>query len=74
MTLIYSAVDHLYATPRLNEAIRRLRLARVKAAQQANNDLMTGLDQALDQLESPLPLVDEVIWRLEELCVDFEIS
>ena len=36
--------------------------------------LASGLDQALDQLESSLPLVDEVIWRLEELCVDFEIS
>jgi hypothetical protein len=74
MALIYSAIDQLYGTPKLNEAIRRLRLARVKATQQENKGLMAGLDQALDKLESPLPLVDEVIWGLEEICVDFEIS
>lgn len=72
LALIYSAIDHLYGTPRLNEAIRRLRLARVKAARPDSNGLVASLDQALDKLESPLPVVDEVIWRLEELCLDFE--
>ncbi len=72
LALIYSAIDQLYGTPRLNEAIRRLRLARVKAARPDSNGLVASLDQALDKLESPLPMVDEVIWRLEELCLDFE--
>jgi hypothetical protein len=74
MALIYSAIDQLYGPPRLNEAIRRLRLARVKAAQQGHNNLTANLDQALDKLESPLPLVDEVIWHLEEVCADLESS
>jgi hypothetical protein len=72
LELIYSAVDQLYSAPKINEAIRRLRLARMKAANPANPTLMAQLDAVLDKLESPLPLLDEVIWQLEEICVDFE--
>lgn len=70
--LVYSAIEQLYGAPKVNEAIRRLRLARVKAAQQADGNLMAILDTALDKLETSLPFVDEVIWHLEEACVDLE--
>lgn len=72
LELLYSAVDQLYGTPQINEAIRRLRLARVRAANQANPTLMTQLDAALDKLEGPMPLLAEVIWHLEEICADLE--
>jgi hypothetical protein len=72
--LIYSALDQLYHAPKINEAIRRLRLARVRAAQQSQPGLIAALDTALDKLETPLPFVDEVIWRLEEALVDLEIA
>lgn len=72
--LITSALDQLYQTPRINEAIRRLRLARVKAAQQSQSALMAALDMALDKLETPLPFIDEVIWQLEEALVELEIA
>jgi hypothetical protein len=64
--LIFSAVDRLYGAPDLSEAIRRLRLARVRAAATGNRDLTSLLDRALDQLEGPLPRVNEVVWHLEE--------
>lgn len=70
--LTYSALDQLYDGPKINEAIRRLRLARVKAVQQNQNNLMGALDTALDKLETPLPLIDEVIWQLEEVLADLE--
>lgn len=73
LQLIYSAVDRLYSPPDLNQAIRRLRLARVKAAGQFTPNFLALLDAALDNLESPVPLVDEVIWQLEELCADLEV-
>lgn len=72
--LVISALDQLYQTPRINEAIRRLRLARVRAAQQDQPALMAALDTALDKLERPLPFVDEVIWQLEETLVELEIA
>lgn len=68
--LIYSAVDQLYGVPKLDEAIRRLRLARVRANQQANPSLTATIDQALDMLESSLPRIDEVIWLIEESVVE----
>lgn len=70
--LTYSALDQLYDGPKINEAIRRLRLARVKAVQQNQTSLMAILDMALDKLETPLPLIDEVIWQLEEVLADLE--
>ena len=73
MDLIYSVVDQLYTLPNLNEAIRRLRLARVRAAK-ANEEetLLPILDAALDQLEAPLPRVNEVTWFLEEALAGLE--
>ncbi len=72
--LVTSALDQLYQTPRINEAIRRLRLARVRAAQQDQPVLLTALDTVLDKLERPLPFIDEVIWQLEEMLVELEIQ
>jgi len=72
--LVISALDQLYQTPRINEAIRRLRLARVRAAQQGQPSLVAALDTALDKLERPLPFVDEAIWQLEETLVELEIA
>ncbi|MBN1218821.1 MAG: hypothetical protein JXM69_07835 [Anaerolineae bacterium] len=63
--LIYSAIDQLSNTPNLNEAIRRLRLARTRAAA-ANGSFVDILDSALNQLETPSPRIDEVVWQLEE--------
>ena len=70
--LIYSAIDQLYDTPNLNEATRRLRLARVRAAA-ADSNLTALLDGALDQIETPLPRLNEVIWYLEEGLVDYGV-
>jgi hypothetical protein len=70
--LIYSALDQLYDGPKINETLRRLRLARVKAAQQKQNTLVAILDTALDRLETPLPMIDEIIWQLEEVLADLE--
>lgn len=65
--LAYSAVDQLYGQPNLSEAIRRLRLARVRAASVTDNhELLRVLDSALDQVEAPLPRINEVTWFLEE--------
>lgn len=72
--LVISALDQLYQTPHIHEAIRRLRLARVKAARQDQPALMAALDKALDKLETPLPFIDEVIWQLEETLVELEIA
>ena len=72
MDLVYSALDQLYNMPNLNEAIRRLRLARVRAANTANEPLIQILDSALDQLEVALPRVNEVTWFLEEALVELE--
>ena len=71
--LIYSAIDKLYGTIDLNEAIRRLRLSRVRAASAQNEALLPVIDQALDQIEGPLPRINEVIWYLEEALADLEL-
>ena len=72
--LIYSALDQLYDAPNINEAIRRLRLARVRAASSAEIALTSILDEALDKIETPLPVIQEVIWYLEEALVDLEAA
>jgi len=74
VNLVYSAVDQLYHTPNLNEAIRRLRLARVRAANANNSTLIPILDSALDQLEVSLPRVNEVTWFLEEALAELDIG
>lgn len=72
MQLIYSVLDQLYDQPNLNEAIRRLRLARVRAAAAPQEALLPILDQALDMIEGPLPRLNEVVWFLEEAMADLE--
>ncbi len=72
LDLIYSAIDQLYHNPNLNEAIRRLRLSRVRAAAASNEELLPILDQALDMVEGPLPRINEVIWFLEEALAELE--
>ena len=71
--LIYSAIDKLYGSPDLNEAIRRLRLSRVRAALAQNKPLVTILDAALDKVEGPLPRLNEVVWFLEEALAELEV-
>lgn len=67
LDLIYSAVDLLYTQPsNLTEIIRRLRLARVRAAVAPQPGLLPALDAALDQLESPQPRLNDAAWSLEE--------
>ena len=70
MALIYSAIDRLYSADNLNEALRRLRLARVKAAV-ADEALIHVLDRALEQIETPAPDIERIIWHLEEGLADF---
>ncbi|RME98201.1 MAG: hypothetical protein D6768_17870 [Chloroflexi bacterium] len=70
--LVYSAVDQLYGQPNLNEAIRRLRLSRVRAARAEDPALLPVIDSALDQLETALPRVNEVTWFLEEALAEIE--
>lgn len=68
--LIYSAIDRLYQKPpHLPEAVRRLRLARVKAVNQ-NRNLTTLLDSTLELIEEPSPHLEQIIWQLEEGLVD----
>ena len=71
--LTYSAIDQLYGTPNLNEAMRRLRLARVRAGA-TDRALVDILDNALDQIEAPSPQIKEVIWYLEEKLADLNIA
>jgi hypothetical protein len=72
LDLVYSALDQLYGKPNLNESIRRLRLARVRAANAGQSDLLPILDGTLDQLEMPLPRVNEAAWFLEEALAELE--
>jgi hypothetical protein len=72
--LIYSAVDTLYDPPNINEAIRRLRLARVQAAATANTALSSVLDNALDKIEAPDPQLSEVLWYLEDKLSELETA
>ena len=61
-------------TPNLSEVIRRLRLARVRVASIGDERLTALLDQALDQIEGPLPRINEVIWHLEEGLANLELA
>lgn len=74
--LIYSALDQLYLkNPDLGEAIRRLRVAKVRLSFKADTPLLSALDTALDYLEAPTDSqhsLDDVIWVLEEALVELE--
>lgn len=72
LDLVYSVVDTLYGEPNLSESIRRLRLARVRAAQINDERLLPVIDSALDQLETGLPRLNEVKWFLEEALAELE--
>jgi hypothetical protein len=72
VALLFSAIDQLYEQPNLNEAIRRLRLARVRAGIANNAALLPIIDNVLDQLETGLPRVNEVTWFLEEALAELE--
>lgn len=75
LDLIHSALDQLYLTPpRPAEAIRRLRIARLRAGYNPHSDLLPLLDQALDGLETPQPDYQAVRWELEESLSAFEIN
>jgi len=65
--LIHSALDKLYETPpHTSEAIRRLRIAKVRAGYNSDSPLHPILDAALDGLEVAEPDIQAVIWHLEE--------
>jgi hypothetical protein len=67
LDLVYSALDRLYAEPPdLSEAIRRLRIAKMRVNFNPDNMLGPQLDKALDQLETTEPAIGEAIWELEE--------
>lgn len=70
--LVFSALDHLYGVPNFNEAIRRLRLARVQAGSQTGHPLIPILDAALDKLETSSAPVEEIIWDLEDTLAALE--
>lgn len=75
LDLIHSALDQLYLTPpRPAEAIRRLRIARLRAGYNPHSDLLPILDQALDGLETPQPDYQAVRWELEESLSAFEMN
>lgn len=65
--LIHSALDKLYQKPpNLNEAIRRLRIAKVRTSFNPESPLHPILDAALDGLEVVEPDIDTVIFGLED--------
>lgn len=73
LDLIYSALDKLYQQPAdLSEAIRRLRIAKMRLAFNQDSPLNVVLDQALDRLETSPPAISEAIWELEEGMVEVE--
>ncbi len=75
LDLIYSAIDKLYQTPpAISEAVRRLRIAKVRLNYNAESPLHSILDRALDGLEIARPDVPNVIWNLEEALTTFETA
>ena len=75
LDLIYSALDKLYQKPTdLDEAIRRLRIAKMRARFNPDSPLNFALDQVLDKLEVFPPSVSEAIWELEEALAALEFA
>jgi hypothetical protein len=74
MALVYSVLDQLYNSPNINEAVRRLRLARVQATATGNAPLTSMLDHTLNQMETPTPPLNEIIWYLEDKLAELEAS
>jgi hypothetical protein len=76
--LIYSALDQLYIyeqdkPTKLDEAIRRLRIAKMRINFNPDNRLGAVLDGVLDRLEVTQPTVSEAIWELEEALADMDV-
>lgn len=71
--LVYSAIDKLYDPPNVNEAIRRLRLARVQAAA-ANGPLLSILDDVLDKMEVSNSQLNDIVWYLEDKLSELETA
>ncbi len=73
--LLHSALDELYRTPpNPGEAIRRLRIAKVRLSYQADSPLHPLIDRALDGLEAAPVMVSEIIWQLEDDLSAFKVS
>ena len=73
LDLVYSALDQLYAKPpRFSEAIRRLRISKIRAGFNPLNPLHPVIDTVLDNLEGPTPQAEPAIWGLEECLAELE--
>lgn len=71
--LIHSALDQLYLNPpKIGEAIRRLRIARMRAGYNPGSPVLALIDRALDGLEVSEPDHQDVIWNLEDSLAEFE--
>lgn len=75
LDLTYSALDYLYKDPpNTSEAIRRLRIAKVRLSYKPDSPLLPILDAALDGLESAEIDDKRVIWQLEESMTTFKAT
>lgn len=75
LDLTYSALDYLYqAPPNTGEAIRRLRIAKVRLSYKLDSPLLPILDIALDALESPENTIENIILQLEDSLTTFKTT
>ncbi len=75
LDLIYSALDNLYKTPpNFSEAIRRLRIAKVRLSYKPDSPLLPILDAALDGLESSESDIKSIIWQAEDALTAFKTA
>lgn len=75
LDLIYSALDKLYQDPvDIDEAVRRLRIAKVRLHFNPDSLLISVLDQALDKLEVFPESVSDITWELEEALAELEFA
>lgn len=75
LDLIYSALDKLYQDPiDIDEAVRRLRIAKVRLHFNSDSPLIPVLDQALDKLEVFPASVSDITWELEEALAELEFA
>jgi hypothetical protein len=73
--LIYSAIDKLrQKPPNIGEAIRRLRIAKIRAVYNPQSPLLAPLDKALDGLEMSDPAIADIIWQIEESLSELEVA
>lgn len=73
--LIYSAIDKLrQKPPNIGEAIRRLRIAKIRSERNPQSPLLAPLDKALDGLEMSDPPIADTIWQMEESLSELEVA